>query len=126
MLEKYLGNCHCNAIIFEFYCKTEINLIQCNCSICIHTNYLHLIVPHENFKLLKGDNVISTYQFNSKSAKHFFCSICGIKSFYQPRSHKNSYSINYNSIKKRPKIKKIINFNGKNYEMNLGKIKNIS
>ena len=120
----YFGSCHCKAIKFRFFSKKKVNLIKCNCSICSITNYLHLIIPHKEFKIIKGKNRILTYKFNKNLAKHFFCKICGIKSFYQPRSHKNSYSINYNSILKAPKINKIISFDGKNYEKNLKNITN--
>lgn len=124
MRNKYLGSCHCGAIMFEFYSKKIVELIKCNCSICSHSSYLHLIIPHKEFKLLKGKNKIKTYQFNKKLAEHYFCIDCGIKSFYQPRSHKHSYSISYYSIKKpAPKIGKIINFNGKNFESSLHLIK---
>ena len=124
MKNKYLGSCHCEAIMFEFYSKKVVELIKCNCSICYHNSYLHLIIPHKQFKLLKGKTKIKTYQFNKKLAEHYFCVDCGIKSFYQPRSHKDSYSINYNSIKKpAPNIDKIINFNGKNFEASLDLIK---
>ncbi len=124
MKNKYLGSCHCEAIMFEFYSKKVVELIKCNCSICYHNSYLHLIIPHNQFKLIKGKTKIKTYQFNKKLAEHYFCVDCGIKSFYQPRSHKDSYSINYNSIKKpAPNIDKIINFNGKNFEASLDLIK---
>ena len=88
MEEKYKGNCHCKAIYFEFYCSNVVDLIKCNCSICNHTKFLHLIVPHRKFNLLKGKELLVTYMFNTKLAKHFFCSVCGIKSFYQPESIK--------------------------------------
>jgi len=107
MLRKFSGSCHCGAIQFEFYSKTQVDLIKCNCTICTHTNYLHLIIPHKNFYLKKGKDLISTYEFNKNLAKHFFCKVCGIKSFYQPRSHQESFSINFNSILNPPKINKI-------------------
>ena len=122
MNDEYLGGCHCKAISFRFYSHNEVDIIKCNCSICLHTNYLHLIIPHKNFKLLKGSELLTTYQFNTNLAKHLFCKLCGIKSFYQPRSHKNSFSINFNSILNPPKINKIVDFNGKNFEKNLKKI----
>ena len=121
-MQKYLGNCHCKSVSFEFVSEEKVTLIKCNCSICFHTNYLHLIIPHDNFKLLKGANFLITYKFNTNLAEHYFCKVCGIKSFYQPRSHKNSYSINYNSVNKPPEINKIINFNGKNFEENIQRI----
>ena len=58
------------------------------------TGYLHPIVPAERFRLLKGEDVLTTYSFNTGTAKHRFCSVCGIKSFYVPRSKPDGYSVN--------------------------------
>jgi hypothetical protein len=51
-------------------------------------------VPKSRFRLLQGDESLSTYTFNTHVAKHFFCSVCGVKSFYVPRSHPDGYSVN--------------------------------
>jgi len=58
------------------------------------TDYLHLIVPASRFHLLKGAADLATYTFNTRTAKHLFCKICGIKSFYVPRSNPDGYSVN--------------------------------
>lgn len=88
------GGCHCGQVRFEVEAPTEPILSECNCSICRMTGYLHLIVPKSAFKLLGGDDVLTTYEFNTGVAKHFFCSRCGIKSFYVPRSHPDGISVN--------------------------------
>jgi hypothetical protein len=67
---------------------------ECNCSICSKAGYLHLVVPAERFTLLSGRDVLTTYSFNTGTAKHLFCSLCGIKSFYVPRSHPDGFSVN--------------------------------
>ena len=127
MKNKYFGECHCKSIRFEFYCRKDVSIVKCNCSICSITNFLHLIIPHKDFILLKGKEHLHTYQFNQNIAKHFFCKICGIKSFYQPRSHKNCFSINYNSvIKPAPKIKSVNSFNGRDFENNIKALREIS
>jgi hypothetical protein len=69
-------------------------VLECNCSICSKAGYLHLIVPADRFKLLFGKEVLKGYGFNTHTAKHFFCSVCGIKSFYVPGSEPNSRSVN--------------------------------
>ena len=61
---------------------------------CSKTGYLHLIVPKSQFQLLSGADVLTTYEFNTGIAKHLFCSVCGIKSFYVPRSHPDGFSVN--------------------------------
>jgi hypothetical protein len=67
---------------------------ECDCSICSKSGYLHLTVPKSRFKLLQGEEVLTTYVFNTRTAKHLFCSVCGVKSFYVPRSHPDGFSVN--------------------------------
>ena len=71
-----------------------VDATECNCSICSKSGFLHLIVPKSRFKLLQGAESLSLYQFNTGVAQHLFCKICGIKSFYVPRSNPDGYSIN--------------------------------
>ena len=61
---------------------------------CSKSGYLHLIVPKSRFRLLQGEDSLVTYTFNTRVAQHFFCSVCGIKPFYIPRSHPDGYSVN--------------------------------
>jgi len=61
---------------------------------CSRTGFLHLIVPRSRFRLLSGEEMLTTYRFNTGVAKHLFCSNCGIKSFYVPRSHPDGFSVN--------------------------------
>jgi hypothetical protein len=61
---------------------------------CSKAGYLHLVVPADRFKLLAGSASLTTYRFNTHTAKHLFCSVCGIKSFYVPRSHPDGFSVN--------------------------------
>lgn len=88
------GGCHCGRVRFEVVAPAYIEVTDCNCSMCSKAGYLHLIVPKSQFKLLSGADVLSTYGFNTGTAKHLFCSVCGIKSFYVPRSHPDGYSVN--------------------------------
>ncbi len=91
---KHTGGCHCGKVRFEVTAPAHLEVSECNCSICSRTGYLHLIVPRARFKLLSGEDALTTYQFNTKTAKHLFCSNCGIKAFYVPRSHPDGYSVN--------------------------------
>ena len=90
----HTGGCHCGRVRFEVVAPARIEVAECNCSICIKTAYLHLIVPAGRFKLLSGSESLETYTFNTGTAKHRFCSVCGIKSFYVPRSHPDGFSVN--------------------------------
>ena len=98
----YRGSCHCQAITFEVEAPEEVEVERCNCSICTKSGYLHLIVPLSKFKLLSGQEQITTYRFNSGIAKHTFCKICGIKPFYTPRSNPDGMDINVNCLATRP------------------------
>ena len=80
------GGCHCGRVRFEVIAPKDLNVSECNCSICRKAGYLHLVVPKDRFKLLSGEDALTTYRFNTHTAKHLFCSACGIKSFYVPRS----------------------------------------
>ncbi len=95
---KHKGSCHCGAITFEVNGTATIKASECNCSICRACGFVHYIVPKEDFRLLTGENDITTYSFNTHTAKHTFCKHCGIKSFYTPRSHPDGISINVNCL----------------------------
>jgi hypothetical protein len=87
------GGCHCGAVAFEVDAPASIEVVDCNCSICAMTGFLHLIVPKERFRLLRGAESLTEYTFNTGVAKHLFCRRCGIKSFYVPRSHPDGISV---------------------------------
>jgi hypothetical protein len=72
----------------------RISVADCNCSICRKSGYLHLIVEKRDFRLVRGAEALATYRFNTGVAQHLFCKVCGIKSFYVPRSHPDGYSVN--------------------------------
>jgi hypothetical protein len=93
-LITHRGGCHCGRVRFEVLAPEAIDVDECNCSICRLTAYLHLIVPADRFRLVSGREALSTYTFNTGTAKHLFCSVCGVKSFYVPRSHPDGFSVN--------------------------------
>lgn len=88
------GGCHCGRVRFEVDASATLEAVDCNCSLCQKTGYLHLIVPRDRFRLLQGRDALTTYTFNTHTAQHLFCATCGIKSFYVPRSHPDGYSVN--------------------------------
>lgn len=90
----HTGGCHCGAVRFEVEAPAELEVDECNCSICAKAGYLHLIVPSERFRLLTDEASLATYTFNTGVARHRFCRNCGVKSFYVPRSHPDGYSVN--------------------------------
>lgn len=114
---KVTGGCHCGAIRFEAEVATAVTVLECNCSICAKTGFCHLIVPHDDF-VLRGDvGKLTSYRFGTGAAEHLFCAVCGIKSFYQPRSHPQAWSINLNALDDVSGLQVTIErFDGRNWE----------
>jgi hypothetical protein len=92
------GACHCGRIAFEVDAPARIEAIECNCSICRMTGFLHLIVPASRFRLLRGAEDLTEYTFNTGVAKHTFCRVCGVKPFYVPRSNPDGFDINVHCL----------------------------
>jgi hypothetical protein len=114
---KVSGGCHCRAVRFEAEVPCKVEALDCNCSICSATGFLHLIVPHADFRLLSGEEALTSYRFGSGAANHLFCSICGIKSFYQPRSHPDAWSVNLNALDDASELEVTVRpFDGRNWE----------
>jgi hypothetical protein len=97
-MRTHTGGCHCGRVRFQVIAPAHIDVSECNCSMCSKAGFLHLIVPAERFTLLSGGEALTTYTFNTGVAKHLFCSICGVKSFYVPRSHPDGISVNARCI----------------------------
>jgi hypothetical protein len=109
------GGCHCGAVRFEAEAPDGARLLDCNCSICVRTGFLHLIVPERDFRLLSGADALTEYRFGTGAALHLFCRICGVKSFYRPRSHPDSVSINARTLEAPPEFP-VGPFDGRNWE----------
>ena len=92
------GGCHCGAVRYEADAPRGAEALDCNCSICARTGFRHLMVAHEDFRLLSGAEALTSYRFGTGAAEHLFCSVCGVKSFYQPRSHPEAWSLNVNCL----------------------------
>ena len=90
-LVTHRGGCHCGAVRFSCEAPAEIEVQHCNCSICRMTVYRHLVVPKSRFNLLSGADTLTSYRFGTGVAEHLFCAVCGVKSFYSPRSAPDSY-----------------------------------
>ena len=95
---KIQGGCHCRAVRFEAEVPVEVEILDCNCSICAATGFRHLIVPHGDFRLVSGEAALTSYRFGTGTANHLFCRTCVVKSFYQPRSHPEAWSVNLNAL----------------------------
>ena len=123
----HTGGCHCGRVRFEVDAPAEIEVRECNCSICSKTGYLHLVVPESRFRLLRGQDRLTCYTFNTGVAKHLFCSVCGIKSFYVPRSHPDGYSVNARALDPGTVRRQVVvPFDGANWEAHASELAPLS
>jgi len=126
-MTTHTGGCHCGKVRFEVDAPAQISATECNCSICGKAGYLHLFVTREKFRLLRGEEALSTYTFNTGAAKHHFCRHCGIKSFYIPRSHPDGVSVNVRCLDEAAiESVDVTPFDGRNWEQNVSKLSGLS
>ena len=116
------GGCHCGNVRYEVEAPADLELSECNCSICRKSGYLALIVPKAAFRLLTGEGDLTCYQFNSGVARHYFCTRCGIKSFYVPRSNPDGISVNARCLDQNTIASTTVKpFDGQNWEQSIHK-----
>ncbi|MGH8222551.1 MAG: GFA family protein, partial [Woeseiaceae bacterium] len=81
----HAGGCHCGRVRIAAFAPADLDLLECNCSMCQRSGYLHLIVAADQFRLLAGADCLTENRFGTGIARHRFCRHCGVKSFYVPR-----------------------------------------
>lgn len=87
------GSCHCGAVRFEL--RSEIaELTTCDCSLCVKKNAVMAKVHESALTVTAGEDVLSLYQWNTRRAKHYFCSRCGIYTFHRKRAAPDHYGVN--------------------------------
>ena len=111
---KASGGCHCQAVRFVAELPSGACIVVQLLDLAA-TGYLHIMVPHEDFELVTGRDSLTSYRFGTGAAEHLFCATCGIKSFYQPRSHPGAWSINANCLDDPPELA-VEQFDGRDWE----------
>jgi len=92
-LQRLTGSCHCGAVRFAI--STDFpELTTCDCSICRRKNALMVKVHESAFTLLAGADALTTYQFHTCTASHYFCRHCGIYPFHRKRVTPDHYGVN--------------------------------
>jgi hypothetical protein len=114
--ETLEGGCHCGGVRFRVTVES-FTASECNCSMCTMKGMLHLIVPVDRFELLKGQELLTLYTFNTHVAKHRFCRVCGIHAFYTPRSDPDKVDVNIRCLDGDAWRRfSLTSFDGKNWE----------
>ena len=115
-MRVYYSTSTCGAVRFVVTLPDPpVPALDCNCSICSVTGFVHIIVPHGDFTLERGAEALTSYRFGTGAAEHLFCSQCGVKSFYQPRSHPEAWSVNANCLDA-PFALAVERFDGRDWE----------
>ncbi|EGQ9219756.1 TPA: GFA family protein [Vibrio parahaemolyticus] len=87
--------CHCGKVDLELTLPNGIEKPRrCDCSMCRRRGAIVASVPLSGIRIVQGDDVLKLYQFNTHTAKHFFCSECGIYTHHQRRSDPSEYGYN--------------------------------
>jgi hypothetical protein len=93
--KRHNAACHCGAVQFRVRLEDEFNTIRrCSCSYCSMRGAVAVSAPLDGIEFLKGEQSLTLYQFNTHTAKHYFCKICGIYTHHQRRSNPNLFGIN--------------------------------
>ena len=96
-LRTYVGSCHCGAVRFRI--ETDFpELTMCDCSICKKKNALMVKVHESQFELLAGGEFLTEYQFHTRTARHYFCKVCGIYPFHRKRVTPDNLGINVHCL----------------------------
>lgn len=123
----HAGSCHCGRVRFEVEAPAAIEALDCNCSICSKTGFLHLIVPRAHFRFLAGEADLTEYRFGSGVARHSFCRVCGVKAFYTPRSNPDGVDVNVRCLEPGTiSALSVTPFDGRNWEHSAGALAHLS
>jgi hypothetical protein len=87
--------CHCKAVQFEVTLADGFDTVRrCNCSFCRMRGAVAVTANLDGIKFLSGENKLTLYQFNTNTAMHYFCSVCGIYTHHKRRSNPNEFGVN--------------------------------
>lgn len=88
-------SCHCGKVELELALPNGIEKPRrCDCSMCRRRGAIVASVPLNGIRIVQGEDVLKPYQFNTRTAKHFFCGECGIYTHHQRRSDPSEYGYN--------------------------------
>ena len=89
------GRCHCGRVVFDVPASLDFSAAsRCDCSFCRRRAAVMVSCPRDSLKIQRGDDVLTLYQWNTHTAQHYFCKICGIYTFHRRRIDPLVYGIN--------------------------------
>jgi hypothetical protein len=122
-MPRHAGSGHCDRVRFEIDAVVD-RVTECNCSICSKKGIVHFRVAPEHFRLLSGEEHLGTYPFGTRTAKHHFCTTCGIHTFTRPRAAPELYTVNVRCLDGfELSAVSVQKFDGRNWEASVGTLK---
>jgi hypothetical protein len=92
---RHRATCHCGRVVLELDLPDGIvNARRCDCSMCRRKGAIVASVPLLGLRVVQGEQALRVYEFNTKTAKHYFCSHCGIHTHHRRRSRPDQYGYN--------------------------------
>jgi hypothetical protein len=89
------ASCHCRTVQFSVELSNGLNTARrCNCSFCRMRGAVAVSAPLEGISFIAGEDKLTLYQFGTNTAKHYFCSVCGVYTHHQRRSKPNEFGVN--------------------------------
>ncbi len=117
MKKTYAGSCHCGRVTFDLQASIEFAM-YCNCSLCRRVGALWHGASEASLHITKGQDVLEQYQFNTMTAKHYFCRHCGVHPFTRPRLDPSRWAVNMRCIDGVDLSSlEVRNFDGENWEV---------
>ncbi|HVY06523.1 MAG TPA: GFA family protein [Burkholderiales bacterium] len=114
--KTWKGACHCGAVTFEVEAKLD-HVVYCNCSLCSKVGALWHAASEESLRILTGEADLALYQFNTMTAKHYFCRHCGIHPLSRPRIDPKRWAVNVRCLEGVDAVAlPVRKFDGQNWE----------
>ena len=99
MNEPVRATCHCGAVELRVRLSDGLNTARrCDCSFCARRGAAAVTAPLDGVEVVRGADVLTLYQWGTKTAKHYFCSVCGIYTHHQRRSNPDEYGVNLGAL----------------------------
>ena len=95
MTQSFEAACHCGTVRFRVHLDGGLaSARRCDCSYCTMRGAVAVSAPLDGLTFLQGEDALTLYQFNTRTARHFFCSTCGVYTHHQRRSNPDQFGVN--------------------------------
>lgn len=116
------GSCHCNAVQFTVKLSNGIaSARRCDCSLCARRGAVAVSAAKADITYTAGQEHLTLYQFNTKTAEHYFCAICGIYTHHRRRSNPDEIGVNLACLDGHtPFLPEVLVHDGQNHPTDIG------